>query len=44
MNVNIELEVMWKEALLAKFVVVSQYLLGWMEENHKEPQNLNQES
>jgi hypothetical protein len=39
MNVNIELEVMWKEAVLAKFVVVSQYLFGRTEENLKKPQS-----
>jgi hypothetical protein len=39
MTVNNELERMWKEAVMAKFKVLSQHLPGRTEENHKKPQS-----
>jgi hypothetical protein len=41
MIVNDELEKIWKEAVMTKFKVLSWYLPGGSEENHK---NLSQDS
>jgi hypothetical protein len=37
--VNNELEIIWKEAIVAQFEAISQHLPEENEENHKKPQS-----
>jgi hypothetical protein len=40
MIVNNELERMWKAEVVTLFRVLSQYLPGWIDGDHKNPQSL----